>query len=253
MTNTVATDTTTTSTTTIIAGVSTVPIPEGFQYPSPTPGAPQKRAIDQRLARGGALIIGRTAPTAKPPHCSGSSQKYPSKVTCYELVETFIPTSITKTAKTTTTQFAPHNDDHSDCYRDRHHNNKHVSSFPLTIPLSNITKVSPSASLKQRPTPHPQPAQSMPPAPPPPTKSAATTRAVPSNSWIRATLPLRTSTRTTHTTAAWRVSRRPIASARTMAPGSGPSAASWKWVPPAPHHRAGLVETIAMEGTRRSL
>ncbi|KAK4695526.1 hypothetical protein P7C71_g2244, partial [Lecanoromycetidae sp. Uapishka_2] len=107
VTTTVSTSTTTTSTSTAAAAVSTIPAPDGFIYPSPTPGAPQKRSMNQPLARGGALINGRTVPKGKSPHCTGSPQKYPSKVTCYELVETFIPTTITRTAKTTTTQFAP--------------------------------------------------------------------------------------------------------------------------------------------------
>ncbi|KAM0805006.1 hypothetical protein BDR22DRAFT_833165 [Usnea florida] len=92
----------------------------------------------------------------------------------------------------------------------------------------------------------------MPRAPLPPTRSAVTTKAVPSNSSTPVTLRIRTSRQTAHTIAALHASRPPIASAPTMALGSWATAASWKWATPAPRHRAALRETIAMEGIRLS-
>ena len=275
VTSTFATDTTTVTTTTVAASVSTVPIPDGFQYPTPTPGAPQKRAISPLIARGGALINGRTTPTTKSPHCSGSPQKYPSKVTCYKPVETFIPTTITQTAKKTTTTFAPTPTVTTTASTTSTitvaASTTVTTSTTTTTPVTDtetdtITTstevhlhcqsgfqevlISPSASLKQRPTLLPLPALTMPLAPLPPTRSAVIIKAAPSNSSIPATLRIRTSRRTAHTIAAWRASRHPIASAPTMARGLWATAASWKWVPPAPHPRAILLATIAMEEIR---
>ena len=107
-----------------------------------------------------------------------------------------------------------------------------------------------SASLKQQPTPLPLPALTMPRAPLPPTRSAVTTKAVPSDSSTPVTLRIGTSRRTAHTIAPWHASRHPIASAPTMALALWATAASWTWAPPAPHHRAVLLAIMTMERNR---